>query len=871
MVQTLKKLTFSFYHMLFRLRFRLQSMLIKRKTGHDRYTVISAVYNVEKYLDIFFRSLARQSLVFEKHLHLIMVDDGSTDGSAALIKKWQRKYPKNITYLKKENGGQASARNVGLAHVKTPWVTFIDPDDFVDFSYFEKLDAFIYENSSVAMVSCNVLFFMEKEALIRDTHPLKKRFEQPVSICKASDLGEKIQLSVNSVIFKSALITRHALRFDERIKPNFEDGHFVNRFLLHNRDVRAAFLREVKYYYRKRSDASSSIDTSWQREERYGALLEYGYLALLREAVQMEGEVPRFLQRTVLYDLLWHFKHIVNSDKAVAHLDAAAVSRYKSLLAHIFGYIEQRTIETFDLAGVSYYHKAGLLAMYKSASMASQCFFIDEFDTLKSEMRVHFFYGQRPDAAFYKNNELLSAFVKKRRRHTFLGETFVCEAIVWLRVGMGEEPVYAVADGVHCPFSIRGRLYDGGVAVSEIASQLTLPSATDPLPLSVRLHRALALSSPVASKYRDAWVLLDRDAQADDNAEHLYRHIMNDHPEIKCFFILRRTSHDWARLKKEGFRLVAFGSLAHTFALIHARHLVSSHANGYTVAYLPVRYYRDLIKSKFTFLQHGVTKDDISEWLGSIKIDCMVTASRREYDSIVRGEAYALTQREVVLTGFPRHDALLCGDVKPERLILVMPTWRAALVGESIGKGDARALNPAFYDSAFARHWKAFLHSQRLRQVSTTYGYRIIFFPHANVQPYLSWFDVPAYIEAMHHGPGSMQQLFKRAAVLITDYSSVAFEFAVLRKSMLYYQFDRADIFDGRHTYKMGYFDYERDGFGAVCEDEAALFKALERLLANGAVPHPDELERMEAFFAFHDRNNCQRTYEAILAMESVK
>lgn len=86
------------------------------KEGHYSYTVITAVYNVEKYLDQYFTSLTKQNLSFIKNITLILVDDGSTDSSADIIKKWQNKYPKNIFYLYKDNGGQASARNFGLEH-----------------------------------------------------------------------------------------------------------------------------------------------------------------------------------------------------------------------------------------------------------------------------------------------------------------------------------------------------------------------------------------------------------------------------------------------------------------------------------------------------------------------------------------------------------------------------------------------------------------------------------------------------------------------------------------------------------------------------------------------------------------------------------
>src|SRR5262249_49809771 len=91
-----------------------------------RYSVISPVYNVEKYLDAFFESVTGQSLAFKSTIELIMVDDGSTDGSAKIIKRWQKKFPQNIKYLHKENGGISSARNMGLAAASHDWITFID-------------------------------------------------------------------------------------------------------------------------------------------------------------------------------------------------------------------------------------------------------------------------------------------------------------------------------------------------------------------------------------------------------------------------------------------------------------------------------------------------------------------------------------------------------------------------------------------------------------------------------------------------------------------------------------------------------------------------------------------------------------------------
>ncbi len=77
-------------------------------------------------------------------------------------------------------------------------------------------------------------------------------------------------------------------------------------------------------------------------------------------------------------------------------------------------------------------------------------------------------------------------------------------------------------------------------------------------------------------------------------------------------------------------------------------------------------------------------------------------------------------------------------------------------------------------------------------------------------------------------------------------------------------------MFGGAHTTKKGYFDYERDGFGPVCEDERSLLDALEQILESGATPSPEHGGRMQRAFAFRDGQCCRRTLDAILALDGV-
>lgn len=90
-------------------------------------SIITPVYNVATYLDRCIQSILSQSY---HNIELILVDDGSTDGSSALCDKWAAK-DSRVRVIHKENGGVSSARNLGLETVNGDYMTFADPDDFI--------------------------------------------------------------------------------------------------------------------------------------------------------------------------------------------------------------------------------------------------------------------------------------------------------------------------------------------------------------------------------------------------------------------------------------------------------------------------------------------------------------------------------------------------------------------------------------------------------------------------------------------------------------------------------------------------------------------------------------------------------------------
>ncbi|MDE5603884.1 MAG: CDP-glycerol glycerophosphotransferase family protein, partial [Helicobacter sp.] len=366
----------------------------------------------------------------------------------------------------------------------------------------------------------------------------------------------------------------------------------------------------------------------------------------------------------------------------------------------------------------------------------------------------------------------------------------------------------------------------------------------------------------------DLWLLMDRDIKADDNAEHLYRYIATNYPHQNIIFALRKDSEDWKRLENDGFKLVKFGSQKFKKALKTCQKVVSSHIDSYLTNYLGAKTLKD---KDFIFLQHGVTKDDISNWINPKKIHLFIASCLNEYNSLTKDFThYKIGLKEVKLTGFARADALLAKErewqkqANKKRQILIMPTWRKYLVGETTGFGNDRKYNLQLLESKYFKKWKSFLNNQKLRDFCQRYNFKILFNPHQDIMPYINSF-LCDFIQLKSKGD-SLQKLFIESTLMITDYSSVAFDMAYLKKPVLYYQFDEEEFFS-KH-WQSGYFDYRKDGFGPVVTTEEELFKGLEILLQNDCKVGEPYRSNIENTFEFRDGKCCERIYKEILELD---
>lgn len=375
---------------------------------------------------------------------------------------------------------------------------------------------------------------------------------------------------------------------------------------------------------------------------------------------------------------------------------------------------------------------------------------------------------------------------------------------------------------------------------------------------SVFMRLLYFFTKPFMSK--NIWLISDRPTVAGDNGEALFKYINSSRElsgRIKAYFVISKEAADYKRLSKCG-RVVRLSSFKHKLLALHASVKAVSQTDRELYEPIARNYVKDLkYRETRVFLQHGITKDDISRLYSRFThgFNMFVTAAYPEYKSIVGNSAYGCDSRITKLTGFPRHDLLHNAKGKT---VVIAPTWRRELDAD-LGGDDAK-----FVGSEYYAVWHSLVAESRFTAMCKKRGYRILLLLHNKMRPYMKHFsDISTNVRIADEGE-SFCSIFSNSALLITDYSSNSFEFSYLGKPVIYYQYD-ADTFFAKHTYDKGYFDYKKDGFGDVVKNENELLASLGKFFARGGKTEKKYKERMTKFFAFSDDKNSERVVREIL------
>ena len=443
--------------------------------------------------------------------------------------------------------------------------------------------------------------------------------------------------------------------------------------------------------------------------------------------------------------------------------------------------------------------------------------------------------------------------------------------------GIRQEDYSPLSDGVRGTFFTAGkRLYRlrrkrflirrtswTAVLSARLAWWFDLLVHPGPASMKVLVLKAVTWWHSLSVRKRPLWLFADRVNKADDNGRALFEYCASlprtkDSPRM--VFAIQKGAPEEAELRKVG-EVIDILSLKYKAYFMLADFIISAYRTKAQRMPFSMNVLRrlkpEVNHAKFVYLRHGISYNDLSADVGIAQVNARIlcTSTPQEYDSIFR-LPYGYSRDEARLVGMPRYDKLYDASTKS---IVMMPTWRRTMVTRTHAF-EHKAIK-GFAESTFCRTYRELFNDVRLRDACARLGYSLELMMHPNMVEQIGDFAPGEHVRIL---PLSVRyrDVFASAGIVLTDYSSVAFDVAYLKKPVVYFQFDKDEFFG--EQYVPGYFITERDGFGEVEYTVDAVVDRLIDYMENGAKMKPEYVARVEKFFAFTDKGNCRRVYEAI-------
>ncbi|MCD7815089.1 MAG: CDP-glycerol glycerophosphotransferase family protein [Lachnospiraceae bacterium] len=363
------------------------------------------------------------------------------------------------------------------------------------------------------------------------------------------------------------------------------------------------------------------------------------------------------------------------------------------------------------------------------------------------------------------------------------------------------------------------------------------------------------------------WLFMDKIYKGGDSSEYIYKYAAAQKDGIRKYYLLDKTSADYARLQKEGYRPLRRGSLWHRLIFLNANMVIASNStvfafNSYSTA--TSQYIRGDVHSVTACVQHGMSVQKIAVAQQRLRDNTKLyfCASKYEIENLSR-PAYDYQGYDALkLTGVPRYDGL---KSRAEKILLISPTWRMnSALPPTKGESVARAYNPHFKDTSYYQVYNSLINDPRLLESARQYGYRIQYVLHPIISPQAKDFTKNESVEIIPSiGDMSYEKLFCEAALMVTDFSGVQFDFAYMRKPVVYLHHH-----DIPQHYDEGSFFYETMGFGEICHTNDELIDVLCDYMKNDCRMPDEYRRRADDFFAYSDNNNCERIYPLMLEYE---
>ena len=349
-------------------------------------------------------------------------------------------------------------------------------------------------------------------------------------------------------------------------------------------------------------------------------------------------------------------------------------------------------------------------------------------------------------------------------------------------------------------------------------------------------------------KSNDVWLIGERSDTAQDNGIQLFKWLQQN-TDKEAYYVIDRESSDYKNVEHLD-NIITFGSEQHFEIAARANVLISTHDLENLLPYKTAKNFWDYESSIRIFLQHGV--------LGRKKVEYdkenyelpfhlfNVSSTNEKYDIVVDQLGY--NPKDVAITGLPRFDNLPLYPKQKTKKILIMPTWRDWLNSDY-----------AFEHSEYMNRYINLINHPMFEEIIRKYNIEVNFYPHYRAQSFFKYHldKTNGLINYIQLGEQTVQDLLIEHDILITDYSSVSFDFSYMKKPVIFFHFDVERFF------KKGIFRPIEETFvGDIVYNEHEILNRIENIIKFQSIQSYTDLSHI---FDFVDHKNNERVYHEIL------
>ncbi|MFC0013772.1 MULTISPECIES: CDP-glycerol glycerophosphotransferase family protein [Allobacillus] len=354
------------------------------------------------------------------------------------------------------------------------------------------------------------------------------------------------------------------------------------------------------------------------------------------------------------------------------------------------------------------------------------------------------------------------------------------------------------------------------------------------------------IPSDTSRKDNKTWLIGERTNTAQDNGYILFKYLQRE-TDLDVYYVIDSESEDYEKIK-DNEHVLSFGSKEHFEIAFKAKVLLGTHDLENLLPYKPAKGFFNYENTFKVFLQHGVLGRKNVEYHKKFYEDpfdlFIVSSDPEKYDVVMDQLGYE--EEEVKVTGLARFDRLY--NVEKPRDILLMPTWR-----------DWINTDEKFLESEYYNRYISLINNQELLELLNKYDVNLNFYPHYRSQDYFSigLSENNERVKFIQLGKKKVQDLLREHALLITDFSSVSFDFTLLGKPVIYYHFDV------RQFFRRGILRPVDETFlGRIAHTEEDLVELIKERLELNFANYENDLTQI---VKYQDKNNCKRIYDEVI------